>query len=197
MTNSEGMTAQTYVNQVTTKELPDELQFRFDRSDNKALQLIVLVFLAVFGLTFLIKLSPAITQAPVFFLIMFVIIVGGILYLVISIARTRNRVYTTALSVTAQRLEATGDNLNSDWMGYYNRPGTVVFPVSEVRMLGYAPGGKYSPGGLCVNSRIVMGGIIIQGRCLLPGLNREQSMAVVVAIVRRFPEIGNRMKRNP
>jgi hypothetical protein len=40
-----------------------------------------------------------------------------------------------------------------------------------------------------------MGAIRMQGKCILPGLNREQATAVIVAITRRFPEIGSQLQQ--
>jgi hypothetical protein len=176
--------------ELTTKELPDELQFRYACASGHFGWIVFLVFVP-----FIFMLLPIATRAPIFFAIMMSMFLAGGLYVGIDTARNWNRVYSTTLSVTAQRLQATGDNLKPDWMGHYTRPGTIEIPVSEVTMLSYSPGdGESCPSGLCVNSRIVLGAIAVQGRCIMPGLNREQATAAIVAIARRFPSIGAKMQ---
>lgn len=105
----------------------------------------------------------------------------------IDALRNWNKLQTTTLSVTSQRLEATGDNLDTNWIGVYCRPGKIVVPVSEVKSLGYQVGGRYSLSGFWA----VCG--FLTSRCLLTGLSSQQCTDVAVAIARRFPEIGAKM----
>jgi hypothetical protein len=180
---------------LTTRELPNELEFRFTSMNNRALQIVLLAFVFLCAV---IAFVPFLNDHVPFFAFISAIFLAATAWMGIDTRRTWNKVYTTTLSATAQRLEATGDKLKPDWMGHYTRPGTIVLPLSEVKMLSYSPGdGQYCPSGLCVNSRVVMGAIKLQGRCLLPGLNREQATAIAVAITKRFPEIGAKMKQTP
>lgn len=87
-------------------------------------------------------------------------------------ARSWKKVDTTTLSVTGQRFEATGDNLDSDLAGNYTRPGNLTVPASKVKSIQYVYGGEDSPTGLYVSSSYWKGG------CFLPGLNRRQCTAV-------------------
>ncbi|MGA2277309.1 MAG: hypothetical protein ABSG00_06880 [Terracidiphilus sp.] len=180
---------------LTTKELPNELEFCFAREQSGTMQIVAIVLALVSAIAAFI---PASLRPEAFWIFATVsaAFLGWALWMAADTARNWKRVYKTTLTATAQRIEATGDNLKPDWMGHYTRPGTVVLPVSEVKMLSYSPGdGQYKPSGLCVNSRIVMGAIRMQGKCILPGLNREQATAVIVAITRRFPEIGSQLQQ--
>ncbi len=139
------------------------------------------------GIAFLFLLRidvPIYPYNKILFAILLAILIVGILFVGINAARNWNRIYITRLSVTSQRFEATGDNLASDWAGYYTRPGKVTVAVSDVKSIGYSVGGKYSLSGFWATCGF------LTSRCLLPGLNREQATAVAVAIAQRFPEIG-------
>jgi hypothetical protein len=168
--------------ELITKELPDELQFRYEHGDRRVGWIVSLVLVP-----FIFMFMPLATRAPGFFAIMMSIFLAGGLYIGITAARNWNRVYITTLSVTAQRFEATGDNLKMDWMCHATRRGTIVVPVSDVRGVGYSSGGRGEPCGLYVNCGI------LRSPCLLPWLSREQATAVAVAIARRFPNLGSKM----
>lgn len=191
MHNGEAMEAQASIDGLMVKELPDELQFRYNCNYNYGSELLIFVALAVLFVSVFFNSMEMIASDPVFREIVFAVFFGGFLCIGISAARNRNRVYATTLSVTSQRFEAAGDNLKPDWRGHCSRPGAIIVPVSEVRMLGYSPRQQRgSKAGLYVNSRIVMKVISLPDKCLLPGLSREQTTAVIAAIVRKFPEIG-------
>jgi len=165
---------------LTTRELKNELQFCSTRKSSPLMQIVIpgIAFL------FLLRIDvPIFAYNKMLFAIMSAILLLGILWAGINAARNWNRTYITKLSVTSQRFEATGDNLASDWAGYYTRPGKVTMAVSEVKSIGYSMGGKYSLGGFWATCGF------LTSRCLLPGLNREQATAVAIAIAQRYPEI--------
>jgi hypothetical protein len=83
---------------------------------------------------------------------------------------------TTTLSVTSQRLTASGRGVGSGTF----RSSSVAVPVSEVRWIGYLPDASR---GLYLSTGF------LDNPCLLPGLSREQCRSVLDAILRRFPEM--------
>jgi hypothetical protein len=169
--------------ELTTQEFQDELQFCLKRKSNPLMLVVIPGLLFLFMLNIIVPLYAV--EKPLG-LIMFSIFVAGVLWVGINAMRNWNRTYITTLSVTGQRLEATGDSLASDWAGHYTRPGKVTMPVSEIKTIGYSLGGKYSPSGFWATCGF------LTSSCLLPGLNREQATAVAIAITKRFPEIGSR-----
>jgi hypothetical protein len=167
--------------ELTTKELPEELQFRIDAEKSQIFQVALAAFAFLFMARILVPLFAV--DKPLFY-IMLAIAIVGIFWIGITVAKNWNRVYTTTLSVTGQRLEATGDLLVPDWYGRYVRPGKIVVPVSEIKSIGYSIGGKYSHSGFWATCGFMT------SSCLLPGLSPEQCTSITVAIARRFPQIG-------
>jgi len=171
--------------ELTTTELPSELQFRVDTQTGGASKMVLYAFIFLVSI---FTFRPLLAIGGVYLAIGLALIVAAGLWMAIDALRNWNKRQTATLSVTSQRLEATGDNLYTNWAGAYCRPGKIVVPVSEIKSLGYQPGGRYSLAGFWA----VCG--FLTSRCLLPGLSRQQCTDVTVAIVRRFPEIGSQIQ---
>ena len=170
---------------LTAKELADELQFCYESERSRILQIVVpailiLCALAMAGLLFAFHATVFGVSSAMF--------LAAAVWTGIDAARNRNRIYSTTLSVSSQRFEATGDNLKAGWLGTFTRPGKIAVPSSEVTSFGYSPGGEDTESGLWVSSSLW------RSHCLLPGLSREQATSVAAAIARRFPEIGSKLK---
>jgi hypothetical protein len=56
----------------------------------------------------------------------------------------------------------------------------LTVPASAVNWIGYVPG--YAPG-------LYMSSGLMDSKCVLPGLDREQANSVTSAIAKRFPEM--------
>jgi hypothetical protein len=156
--------------ELTTTELPDELQFRVTHHAGWEDWFRRIVPPAIIVSTFFV---PSFHHIWVYRVLIF-----------FAMADSRQldwiRGRTTELRVTSSELVATG-NLRK----LFSRRATV--PASEVMWLGFDSYGSNQPG------FAVEGGEI--GLCVLPGLNREQAEAIADTILRRFPNIRSDMPR--
>ncbi|MGD0786485.1 MAG: hypothetical protein ABR898_00785 [Terracidiphilus sp.] len=168
----------------TAKELPAELQFHVERDSASKTGLLIAGIL--FSILFF-SLFPLVKYSPLTFAACEAIVLAAALVTGIGLAKKWNKTLKNSLSVTSQRFEAVGDDLKSDWMGNSTNPGKVIMPISEIKSFGYGMGGEDEPSGFWVDCGF------FKSLCVLPGLNREQSTAVSIAIARRFPEIGAKM----
>jgi hypothetical protein len=162
--------------ELTTKELPGELQFRVDSE----LGWFPPVVLLLLGFAFLIW---ALTMPFLGLKVAFgIFALAEIVFVGIWAARSWKKADTTTLSVTSQNFVATGAGLGAA----FSRNGTITVPASEVKTIQYIGGGEDTTSGLYVSSSFW------KSYCVLPGLNREQCTAVAVAIAQRFPELGSK-----
>jgi energy-coupling factor transporter transmembrane protein EcfT len=168
------------------EEFPGELRFRFDRQASGTTQLVIFVIVI---LIFIGALTPIFTISPLIFALSMVIVLAFAAWIGMHIVKNWNKTLTTTLSVTSQRFEATGDSVKSDWLGHQTRPGNAAALVSEIKSFGYEMGSEDTPSGFWVRCGL------FKNFCALPGLKREQCIAVSVAIAKRFPEIGANMQR--
>jgi hypothetical protein len=153
--------------ELTTTELPNELQFQAVRN-------LGWVELAIWPVAFV--------ACEIFAWMMpahggrMVLVLGALLLLLPLATLRRNLVWR--LSVTNQRFEANG-YLDQFAVILYI-PHRVVVPLSKVKSIGYQGDdhGFYLDCGFW------------KKECVLPGLNREQSQQVAMTILRRFPDVG-------
>lgn len=96
---------------------------------------------------------------------------------------------STTLSVDPQRFEATGDSLIVTWVRSHRRSGQISIPVEEITSFCYRTGTDEEPDGLWVNTGFW------KNRCLLPGIDRQKGVSVMVAIVRKFPELAAKARQ--
>ncbi len=170
---AEGKTAWIYV-ELTTSQQDGELQFQVERKFGSfflriypAICFVLMILCSAVALTeeYPPDWSVGIGIGAAFNLVA--------LPIIIFFAR-KNRM--TKLSVTRLQLTASGRGVGmSPW-----RSATITVPVAEYDWVGYVPGdvpGLYLSRGL------------IDSKCILPGLTREQAGSVTDAIVRRFPEL--------
>jgi hypothetical protein len=147
--------------ELTIKELPDELQFRLDIElgwfGRIALPILLVGLMAL-------TMSPMFRINPIFLICCLAAILALALWMGIHIARSK-RFKTTTLSVTSQRLEASGDDLAMVSFRASNRPGKITVPVAEIKTLEYASGGEDDPSGLWVSEERS------KSKCILPGMN--------------------------
>jgi hypothetical protein len=165
--------------ELTVQEQPDELLFRIDReygwAGRVALPAACVAMLMIS--LFLTDTGMRISLAGV---ALFMLAVWGGVTL-FRPASDRSPIQTTILSVTSQRLEASGV---LDRGTAFGRRSKIVVPASEVRKIAYGMGSEDAEGGLYVAVSFW------KSECMLPGLNREQCKLVAERIARRFPEIG-------
>lgn len=156
---------------LTVTELPDELRFRVDREEGWVGRIALpVVFCAVLIFTLTLRNSTLRIGGACGMAL-------GILYLAIN----RTRPSSTDLSVTSRGFHATG-YLGIGVVPFYRA--SVKVPADRVRSLVYGTGDDSSPGGLHLDCGVW------NKECVLPGLNRERTQAVVETILRRFPQFG-------
>ena len=154
----------------TTTERADELRFRVDHTEGLLGRIalpLLLCGVVIFALTLsssALRIGGASGAA------------FGLLYVIIN----RTRPSATELSVTSRGFAARG-YMGMGVVPFYSA--SVNVPAGRVKALVYASGGD-GPGGLHLDCGFW------NKRCVLPGLNREQTEAVTAIILRRFPEIG-------
>jgi hypothetical protein len=157
------------ITELTTTELPDELQFQ-------AVRFVGWMELAVWPTAFLAGeilawMMPANSER--------VCMVICAMLLLVPLA-TMRRILTWRLSVTSQRFEANGCLDQFAILAYI--PHRVVVPLSKIKSMGYHGAddhGFYLDCGMWKKENV------------LPGLTREQSHQVAVTILRRFPQVGS------
>ena len=156
--------------ELTTTELPDELQFRVTYHAGWEDWFRRIVPPVIIVSTFFV---PWFNHIWVYRVLIFLSMAGST-----QLDWIHGR--TTELRVSSSALVATG-NLRK----LFSTRATV--PASEVMWLGFDSYGSNQRG------FAVEGGEI--GLCVLPGLNREQAEAVANTILRRFPNIRPNMPR--
>ena len=166
--------------ELTTNELPDELQFRVDTEPGWFPPLLFVL------LCFALPLVAWKASPPGDRLVLSLLALGFAVFMGFVTATKWENVATTKLSVTSQNIVATG-NFTGSFLS--NSQKTITVQVSEVRKIGYQMGGEDTPSGLYVSCGF------FKNKCVLPGLNRQQAKAVTEAIQRRFPEIGTKKLR--
>ncbi len=160
--------------ELTTTELPDKLEFRVDSE------------LGWFGpvILFLLGVACVIWALTMEFIGLIVALgllgLAEIVFVGIWAVRSWKRVDTTLLSVTRESFVATGCGIGTG----FSRNSSITVPASEVKRIQYVNGGDNMASGLYVSTGYW------KSKCVLPGLNRQRCTAIIVAIVRRFPEIG-------
>jgi hypothetical protein len=164
--------------ELTSGETRDGLEFRVDREAGWFPLAVLLVICAGF-LAFAFSAGPPAVRSGFAAAAM-----GLLLWIGFMAARTWGKISTTTLSVTRDRLVASGGGLKSPDFG----SSTLTVPVGEIKSIGYESGGEDDPCGLYAACGV------FKHRCLLPGLNRQQATAVAIAIVRRFPQIASNAK---
>lgn len=159
--------------ELTTTELPDELQFCAVRS-------IGWLDLAIWPVLFAVCETLAWVM-PANGHRMY-LVVGAFLLLVPLVTLQRQLVWR--LSVNGQRFESSG--YQDPYAVLIHIPHRVVVPLSEVKSIGHHGDderGFYLDCGIWKKENV------------LPGLTREQSRQVALTILRRFPQLGSKRSR--
>jgi hypothetical protein len=160
---------------LSVEESAQELHFRVDRETGRIGRQIIPILPPVLLLAFGI---PFYTFSAFVFPILMVAALA-----IYGLMRKSMKPSTcTTLSVNAQHFKATGDGVGTRWMG----PGEIVVRVEQIRSFSYLRTDGYD--GIWVDSGSW------RSKCLLPGIDRQQGMAVVVAIVRKFPELAGKAR---
>jgi hypothetical protein len=151
--------------EITTVDLPDELQFRMVR-EYGVFNVIFQAALTIYVLWWVWKWQADSVMGLVPSLFAVIIILG----LLANWFHGR----TTTLRVTSRELVATGN---------LNRMLTTEVRVAayEMEAIGYHMGGEDEPSGLCTKRGW-------KHTCLLPGVSRKQARMITDAISLKFPQ---------
>jgi hypothetical protein len=151
--------------ELTTTESTDALSFEAVR-ENGLLEQLLAYSVAIGGLCFLWEGGSKSGQA---------LAAIGAALLLAGYFRARRQKNTTTLRVTAAELRAEG-NLEQMFAQ------EASFRVDEVTGLGFETGDQGAPSGLYVRTAT-------EAACLLPGLDEEQTNAILTAIEQKFPRL--------
>lgn len=163
---------------LTIEENPEELRFRADRETGRIARNLVP---ALPGILLLVCAYPFYSFSAYVFPILLVPAVAIYWFM----HKWIKPFESTTLSVNAQRFQATGDRVKENWTGFYLGAGKIVLPVEQITSFLYMNPDD-DPGGIWVNSGWW------KSKCMLPGIDRQQGIAVIMAIVRKFPELAGK-----
>ncbi len=167
--------------ELTFQELQDELRFRVDRENGW------FMLCAFPGLSFAALLVAfAVPDRGAAFGIAITAGTCLLVSVIMAAAALKHSIRTTTLSVTNRAFEARGAGLG--WFPAFGES-EVAVPVPEITSFGYSPSTEDEPSGFEVRCGF--------WKCviLLPGLSLEQTNSVTDAILRKFPEIGAKIRR--